>query len=44
MICAQCNQGIRPGEQYETRDIDGESGAGTTLHFHIVCPGKPRGH
>ncbi|MER7814096.1 hypothetical protein [Streptomyces sp. NPDC096153] len=44
MICAQCGQVILPGHPYEARDIHSASGAGTVVHFHIVCPGKPRGH
>ncbi|SDM77849.1 hypothetical protein [Streptomyces wuyuanensis] len=44
MICAKCQQGIRRGEPYETRDIHAASASGTVVHFHVVCPDRPRGH
>lgn len=42
MICAKCDQAIRPGQQYEKRDIHSASASGTVVHFHVVCPERPR--
>jgi len=41
MICARCQQPIRPGEDYETDGKFSSSGAGATIERHKVCPPKP---
>jgi hypothetical protein len=34
MICARCDQPIRPGQKYDTIVPDSMSGARPTLHVH----------
>ncbi|GHH87129.1 hypothetical protein GCM10018793_61740 [Streptomyces sulfonofaciens] len=42
MICVRCDQGIRPGEPYDSHIHHGASGPGTTNYSHKQCPKRPR--
>jgi hypothetical protein len=37
MICARCDNPIREGEQYVTRDIESASGPGAVIRVHVSC-------
>ncbi|MFD5031972.1 hypothetical protein ACFWM0_16375 [Streptomyces sp. NPDC058405] len=41
MICARCDQPIRPGEPYTTQVEHGGSGAAPDTHAHDACPQPP---
>jgi hypothetical protein len=34
MICGRCDKPIRPGQQYEKRDIPSPSTGGDTVYLH----------
>ncbi|MFF2475050.1 hypothetical protein [Streptomyces sp. NPDC058066] len=42
MICAKCDQAIKPGEAYTKVEMPGASRAPATVHLHEICPPKPR--
>lgn len=37
-LCEKCSQMIRPHQLYTSHDKDSTSGAGVTIHVHVVCP------
>jgi hypothetical protein len=41
MMCARCDEPIRPGEQSTTYPVFGESGAAPSVELHDVCPVQP---
>ncbi|WP_328436846.1 hypothetical protein OHA71_06280 [Streptomyces sp. NBC_00444] len=42
MMCARCDQPIKPGQPYETHDIPRPTGAGATVFLHKrLCPRPP---
>ncbi|MEV6696196.1 hypothetical protein AB0M68_03410 [Streptomyces sp. NPDC051453] len=42
MICAKCQQPIKPDEEFDTVTVHSASAAGSSVHRHKVCPPKPR--
>lgn len=41
MLCARCDQPIRPGQSYTTYDHHSASAGGATIHMHSHCPRSP---
>jgi hypothetical protein len=37
MICARCDERIKPGQNYVTRDIETGSAAAPTVYLHAWC-------
>lgn len=42
MICAKCQQPIKPDEEFDAVAVHSPSAAGSTIHLHKACPPKPR--
>jgi hypothetical protein len=41
MICARCDEPIRPGEEYTTEVIAGASAGGADVHMHKRLCARP---
>lgn len=42
MICARCQQPIRPGEEYDRTPMHGASGGQPDVIRHLRCPDRTR--